>query len=1029
LGRQKTGVQPPCKPNQRGARKSPRILGGRKVSETAPAPAAGSARPVTRYAYDLAGNKTRETDRLGRVTTFVFDAADRLVEERWQPSATASISHTIKRIYAAASQLIGVTETDTVTPAATTAWQYTYDALGNVVKSRMAPGEIDQQPIAWSGALAAGDSLIDWDGDGIGERYDVYSYSVAPGDVIDVTVTATAGTFTPALLLQRSSRPTELVWFEVSAGASQLVTSRTADTADTWTFAVTARSELAAGGYALQIVKDQHAIVSTALVEYDFAYDKAGNLLSATEDQAAVANMYGFGPAASGLGVRTSFTLDALNRVTRYEQAATGQVTKRADYAYRGNGSVGSVTRFGGAGVNPIGTSTATYDSMGRLTGITHAPSASPSIAYAYAYDAANRMTSLTTPEGTSSFTLDATDQLLSASLTGEAYAYDSTGNRTNSGTQTGSGNRLAFDGTYRYAYDAEGNRTAKFLDTNAGGTLSLGDTDVTVYGYDQRNRLVAVSHVNTWSSTQAAGLAAFTTQGTGLPGSDLELRYTYDYADRRIRRSIDADGIAGAGQESVSFAAYAGDVRTLEIARPNDKLVIDSVTGKVFGFLGQVVQRNFYGNGQDEILAVDRVTWNGTTPTTSTFWTFSDHQDSVREIVSGNAADRGKVVEHRQYDSFGKVVKRVAGAQAGAPVTAGVGIDFGYAGRPLEARTGLSDNRARWYEPSTGRFINEDPSGFKGGDANLFRYVGNDPLNQVDPSGLCAAQVFQSPTMSAAISPLGWSVLGKQASLTLTTLSPSVSAMAYAGLVRQPAQATAPAPAAAVAPSPSLRTQLYSAIDTWPTRGDTGYSGIDVPKAFVASIVGNAVAKPLAYIGTSWRQDTIADNVNAIMARNAAMNGGRPISTGYAMVQAFAGATTDNIAFGAVGYDPVQNRQLGVEERIQRFAGGTAAFATAFVPAATAARAVRAVPAGQAGLVAPARYFASKTAEELAESLARKYGSPRSTREFAETFYDPKSERSFNIHTDPSHGPPHVDLRRRGGYPERQYPLRESSR
>jgi hypothetical protein len=116
------------------------------------------------------------------------------------------------------------------------------------------------------------------------------------------------------------------------------------------------------------------------------------------------------------------------------------------------------------------------------------------------------------------------------------------------------------------------------------------------------------------------------------------------------------------------------------------------------------------------------------------------------------------------------------------------------------------------------------------------------------------------------------------------------------------------------------------------------------VPKAFVASLVGNAVAKPLAYFGTYWRQDTMADNVNAIVARNAAMNAGRPISTGYAMVQAFAGATTDNIAFGAVGYDPVQNRSLNGQERIQRVAGGTAAIAAAFIPAA---RAGAAVPVG----------------------------------------------------------------------------------
>jgi len=60
-------------------------------------------------------------------------------------------------------------------------------------------------------------------------------------------------------------------------------------------------------------------------------------------------------------------------------------------------------------------TSPAACDGLSQLTGITHAPAASPSIAYGYAHDAASRMPSLTNPEGTSSFTLDATDQLLSA--------------------------------------------------------------------------------------------------------------------------------------------------------------------------------------------------------------------------------------------------------------------------------------------------------------------------------------------------------------------------------------------------------------------------------------------------------------------------------------------------------------------------------------------------------------------------------------------------------------------------------------
>jgi len=194
---------------------------------------------------------------------------------------------------------------------------------------------------------------------------------------------------------------------------------------------------------------------------------------------------------------------------------------------------------------------------------------------------------------------------------------------------------------------------------------------------------------------------------------------------------------------------------------------VNDSLRGPI-GFLGQVVQRTFYGNGVDEILAVDLITWNGTTPTTSTFWTFTDHQDSVRDIVSGNAADRGQVVEHRQYDSFGKVVRRTIGPQAGAATTSGVGVEVAFAGRPFESRTGLSDNRARWYEPATGRFVNEDPSGFKGGDANLFRYVGNDPVNQVDPSGLAAIRTSGAKTSVPAA---GWAALGQQNALSMYSL------------------------------------------------------------------------------------------------------------------------------------------------------------------------------------------------------------------------------------------------------------------
>jgi uncharacterized protein RhaS with RHS repeats len=42
-------------------------------------------------------------------------------------------------------------------------------------------------------------------------------------------------------------------------------------------------------------------------------------------------------------------------------------------------------------------------------------------------------------------------------------------------------------------------------------------------------------------------------------------------------------------------------------------------------------------------------------------------------------------------------------------------------------------------FDPSIGRWLQEDPIGFAGGDNNLYRYVTNNPTNAVDPTGLFA--------------------------------------------------------------------------------------------------------------------------------------------------------------------------------------------------------------------------------------------------------------------------------------------------
>ena len=87
-----------------------------------------------------------------------------------------------------------------------------------------------------------------------------------------------------------------------------------------------------------------------------------------------------------------------------------------------------------------------------------------------------------------------------------------------------------------------------------------------------------------------------------------------------------------------------------------------------------------------------------------------------------------GALVRHVEYTAFGRH------ANGTAPIT---DFLFGFTGRPFDDATGLYDYRARWYDPEVGRFASEDPLGFAAGDANLYRYVGNSPIDYVDPSGM----------------------------------------------------------------------------------------------------------------------------------------------------------------------------------------------------------------------------------------------------------------------------------------------------
>ena len=108
-----------------------------------------------------------------------------------------------------------------------------------------------------------------------------------------------------------------------------------------------------------------------------------------------------------------------------------------------------------------------------------------------------------------------------------------------------------------------------------------------------------------------------------------------------------------------------------------------------------------------------------------------TDHLGSVRMVV--NAAT-GAIAQRIDYDEFGNVL-----------LDSSPGFQpFGFAGGLYEPQTKLIRFGARDYDAETGRWTAKDPIGFKGGDSNLYAYVGGNPTSFIDPLGLEPGNLYQ---------------------------------------------------------------------------------------------------------------------------------------------------------------------------------------------------------------------------------------------------------------------------------------------
>ncbi|MWK54775.1 RHS repeat protein [Pseudomonas otitidis] len=272
-----------------------------------------------------------------------------------------------------------------------------------------------------------------------------------------------------------------------------------------------------------------------------------------------------------------------------------------------------------------------------------------------------------------------------------KAYAYDATGNRTSRTTYATTNGSEAQTAKQSLRYAPDSNRLAQRSSSYAVEADAAGHytrySQSRRYTYDDQGRLSAVTDAVDPLSTRA-------------------VRYTYNALGQRVLKEV---------QQGTARTPYT------YLYGPDGQ-----VMGQVrYTTAGRKSQASYYVWLDSLPIAQIDLTYSAGTTVTSTTLTYlhSDHLNTPRLATNQG----GNLVWSWPSDAFG----------VGQPNNHGSTIDviLRFPGQVADAHSGLYYNYFRDYDPETGRYVESDPIGLRGG-LNTYGYVMGNPLRYIDPTG-----------------------------------------------------------------------------------------------------------------------------------------------------------------------------------------------------------------------------------------------------------------------------------------------------